>query len=521
MVSATPTPWNFKPGIQRDGTRLDKDACQDGQWTRFQRGRPRKIGGYKRIIGELLNPSRELHEYASGNNVYYHVGESDNLEAFYLDPAGNPSGLYDRTPSGFVTSPYNDWQFDASFDTGGDAVLLIGHAAQNLLNIASTDDQPYYTGDITDDAALTEVSGSDVSGGVVVLNPFTFRYGNAGYVAWSDANQPTVLSGGVSGDARIAATKVVKGLPLRGTTSGPAGLFWCLDQLVRASFTTSAAVWQFDTLSSDVSVLSANSIVELDGIYYWVGMDRFQMYNGVVREIPNDMNFNFFFDNLNLQQRSKVFAHKVPRYGEIWWCFPRGSATECNHAVILNVREGSWCDTPLPDDFRTCSAYAQMYPYPIMGSFTVDADTNGYAIWQHEFGTDKVFGTSSFAIKSYFQTNDMTLTMTPDGTGPGNNKNISVAFVEPDFVQSGDLTLTVLQRGNARSPVMTSDPNIITPQTDAGVPTSEQLVPLKQDARQIAYRVESNVAGGNYQMGVVMHHISPSEGRLTQGPGPT
>lgn len=518
MAESTPVPWTFKPGVQRDGTRFDSDSCVESEWCRWQRGRPRKIGGYRRIIAELINPARELHTFASGNNVYFHAGESDNLEGLYLDPSGNPSAIYDRTPSGFVTSPYNDWQFDASYDTGGTATVLIAHAARNLLNIASTDEQPYYTGDITATTALTAVSGSDVSGGACVLNPFTFRYGNDGFVGWSDANQPTVLTGGASGDARISAAKVVKALPLRGTTTGPAGLFWALDSLVRASFTTSAAIWQFDTLSSDVSILSSGSIVEYDGIYYWIGMDRFQMYNGVIREIPNDMNFNFFFDNLNFDERSKVFAFKVPRFGEIWWCFPRGDATECNWAIILNVREGSWYDTPLPSDARTCAAYAQVYPYPVMGSATVDPVTNGYALWRHETGTDKVFGSSSYAIRSWFETNDITLIVQPGGQAPGVNTNISVQFVEPDFVQAGNLSLTMYQRGNARSPVATSDPMIITPQIAAGVPGDEQLTPLKKEARQVAFRVESNVAGGNFEMGNVLLHMQQGGHELKQGP---
>ena len=36
---------NPGPGIQRDGTSFDTNLCIDGQWVRFYRGRPKKIGG--------------------------------------------------------------------------------------------------------------------------------------------------------------------------------------------------------------------------------------------------------------------------------------------------------------------------------------------------------------------------------------------------------------------------------------------------------------------------------------------
>ncbi len=69
--------------------------------------------------------------------------------------------------------------------------------------------------------------------------------------------------------------------------------------------------------------MSPNAVVDYDGVYFWAGVDRFLMYNGVVREVPNVMNLNWFFDGLDPRQRAKVFAFKNPRYGEIWWCYPR------------------------------------------------------------------------------------------------------------------------------------------------------------------------------------------------------
>lgn len=46
------------PGIQRDGTVFDKQFYNDGEWVRFQRGRPRKILGY-RVISDQLYSSME------------------------------------------------------------------------------------------------------------------------------------------------------------------------------------------------------------------------------------------------------------------------------------------------------------------------------------------------------------------------------------------------------------------------------------------------------------------------------
>ena len=56
-------PIRSEPGVKRDGTRFEGDFYVDGQWVRFQRGLPRKIGGYRAISKYLREVGRALHEY--------------------------------------------------------------------------------------------------------------------------------------------------------------------------------------------------------------------------------------------------------------------------------------------------------------------------------------------------------------------------------------------------------------------------------------------------------------------------
>ena len=61
-----------KPGIQRDGTLFDKEFYVDGRWVRFQRNRPRKMGGYRQITPALAGPSRGVFVVVKNtfNNIY-------------------------------------------------------------------------------------------------------------------------------------------------------------------------------------------------------------------------------------------------------------------------------------------------------------------------------------------------------------------------------------------------------------------------------------------------------------------
>ena len=78
------------------------------------------------------------------------------------------------------------------------------------------------------------------------------------------------------------------------------------------------------------------------------------------------MNQNYFFDNLNYAQRQKVWATKVPRYGEIWWFYPHGDSEECNNCIIYNVRENAWYDGGFsPGAARSAGYFSQVFRFPV------------------------------------------------------------------------------------------------------------------------------------------------------------
>lgn len=576
------------PGIKRDGTKFEGDQYVDGQWVRFQRGLPRKIGGYRSINKFLRGLPRALHEYTQDLLTYVHAGSANRLERFFIDGTFNTSVITDRTPpSGFTPNAGNLWQFATAYDTTS-GNQLVAQVAPNLNCICNSDGGALFVGDLLGTSALTQVTAVptnfSATGGVVTLPPYTFAFGNDGYAAWSVPNNPADFTGSGAGNAYITGQKIVKAMPLRGGPgNSPSGLFWSADSLIRGTYIGGTAVFQFDTISTQSSILSSNSVIEYDGIFFWIGTDRFLSFNGVVREVENNMNINFFFDNLNYSQRQKVFAYKVPRFGEIWWCFPFGDSTEPNHAIIYNVRENTWYDTALPNDGRGAGLFPAVFSKPLLsgvapqeaaafeaGVFTggtgyTAGDTltlvgglgqiaaeltvstvgaggvitavtvtnagqyneipinpvsvtggsgsaatfdiafdNPYKFWVHEVGTDEIDGLTLNPVQSFFETADLSLPVTAQV-----NKALQVLMLEPDFAQSGDMTVQVMGRANARAPEVNGTPMtfVETPQTP-----QEQVVFLKTQRRELRFRFESNTLGGDYQMGLVLAHVQPGDG---------
>ena len=526
------------PGIKRDGTRFEGDQYVDGQWVRFQRGLPRKMGGYRSINKYLQAVVRTLHEYTLDQLTYIHAGSANRVERFYIDGGLNTSVIADRTPLTLVESDANLWQFDVD-TAGGSGLQILAQVAPNLNCICNSEGGQVFYGDEFGTGRLTEITNFppiySATGGVVALHPYTVIFGNDGFVMWSTPGDPTDYTGTGAGNAYVTGQKIVRGLPLRGGPgNSPSGLLWSADSLIRMSYTGDAtAAFQFDTISAQSSILSAQSPIEYDGVFYWIGTDRFLMFNGVVREIENNMNINFFFDNLNYSQRQKVFAMKVPRFGEIWWCFPKDDSLEPNHAVVYNVRENTWYDTPLPNGGRSAGLFPAVFRKPLMTGVVSDAaptveritedediritenndirltetsDVPQYRFWVHEIGTDEIDGLIVNPIRSFFETADLSLPVQSQ-----TNNALQVLMMEPDFVQSGPMTVQAMGRANARAPEVNGEIKTIVenPQTP-----QEQVIYFKEQRRELRFRFESNCVGGDYQMGLILAHVQPGDGTV-------
>ena len=510
------------------------------------------------------------------------------------------------------------WTFDIAYDPSGFNFSGIGHFTEALITPDTTTKYPVFFGPLLPDtsnglyewsgALLRDVDGEnptgaiiEADGGVVALYPFIFVSGSAGFIANNhvtsfDVDNPgqygTISlqdwNGPTANSVNVSSGKILTAIPVRGGTTSPSGLFWATDALIRVSFTGQTPLyWRYDLVSTDCTTLSKDCVIEQDGIYYWVGIDRFYLYNGTVQTLPNDMNLNYFFDNLNFSQRGKVFGVSVKRFNEIWWFYPHGQdQTECNNAIVYNTKDKIWYDmgrSPLCQ--RSAAVPAQVFPYPVMASnefefqigsaFELVSPTNitdlvvegnvepnlpgsyitfdnvnpqgnvyrvasatfnettnlttitlqetlseapaigsyiyqylgGYGFYQHEFGRDKIFYQSTNSILSSFTTNDISFIGgdPSQDAAAGTNRRIKIFRVEPDFVQSGDMTLEYFGRGYSRGPESKSDTFIFTPTTEK--------IDTRVEYRQVRLKFSSNSLDGHYEMGRNMIIAVPGDER--------
>ena len=520
---SAPFSLDFQPGISRDGTNFDSSRWLDCLWARWRLGRPRKMGGFSNAFAGLKGVPRRIHMFYDGTNIIAHIGTTNSIQQVIINAAtGAFVSTADRTPAGFAASIYNGFTMDAIFDTTSQAVQLLVHYTQDTRFLSNPVPTLPLIGIINAQTPLAGLvqpgnlfggtyAAPFVSGGIVCSQPYAWAFDTAGKVSWSAPNLPNYLGvvGGTSGagTARISAQKIVQGIALRGGgVNSPAALFWTLSELISATFIGGVPVWAFNTVSPSASILSSDSVVEYDGLYFWAAVGRFMVYNGTVVELPNTQNQDWFFDNLNWQYAARCQAFKIPQYGEIWFCAPLFGNTECSHAVIYNVRENCWYDTVLPNGGRSCGYFAQGLRYPIMCGSTANA--NGlWDMWLHENGTDQVNADNSVApIRSYVETGWLG---GPKNTPPSDD-GLSIQQLEPDIIQTGDLSTWLVYAPNARANTNVTNalPIRFTPMTP-----QEQLVSFNETSRLFKLHIESNVIGGSYILGRNLLHGQTSDAR--------
>ena len=672
-------------GIKRDGTVFQADQYTDGVWCRFQRGDPKKIGGFATLFTSFNGIYRGMINVPYNGVNYVFAGTANNLDVFttgttygagsgpyianmlpgivqatvtantttQITIAGDGSTVFaagkkiiftnsstateytvssatytgsptnhtviiftPAAPAGtiaeawlkgtsFTADTRNNWQFDAQFSPAGGSLNLLAHPGLNLQNIDSGVETQVLVGNVAPDAdndyyfsGLSDSAGQNptyqtisVDGGVCVLYPFIFVYGSHGYIANNNVSsiyaEQTLYdwNGPLANQVNVSSSKIVKGMPMRGGTNAPSGLFWATDSLIRVSFNSQATAnyWSYDIISSQISIMSSNSVVEMDGLYFWMGVDRFYFYGGTVKVLPNDKNVNWLFNNLNYSQRQKVWATKVPRYNEIWFFYPRGTATECTDAIIYNVKDQLWYDAGQAIGARrSCGYTTELFPTPIWAGWEYDTTVSnpvtviatpsgataptssqfyvsgdisgtispgdsvvfstdltdprkvygvtssvfsfthsatlvtlstpitvsipagtlvypisgGYTIWQHEHGLNQVTLASELAVYSSITTSDISwLTGNPsEDTKLGINRRMHLRRVEPNFIQSGTMAMTILGRKFAGGQSEeNSGPYYFTQDTGK--------IDLRVEHRLIRLQFVSNDIDGNFEMG--------------------
>jgi hypothetical protein len=312
-------------------------------------------------------------------------------------------------------------------------------------------------------------------------------------VRWSDQENPYEWVPAVtnqSGEFRLSSGSFIMGA--RNTRQEI--LVWTDAAIYSMQYLGPPYVWGFQILMDNISVMSPNSMITINNVTYWMGVDKFYMYSGRVETLPCSL-WQYTFEDINKEQAFQVFCGGNESYNEVWWFYCSNGSNVINKYIIYNYLERSWYYGTLG---RTAWLDSGLRQYPMA------ADYNSRMLF-HEAAVDDVSGITPVPINAYVQSSDFDI-------GDGHNFGF-VWRILPDVNFNGSnvnnpyVTMRVKPRQNSGAPYGASDnPEVISGDnfSAASVYNVQEFtgqVYTRLRGRQLAFRIESDSLGVAWQLG--------------------
>jgi hypothetical protein len=288
---------------------------------------------------------------------------------------------------------------------------------------------------------------------------------------WTASSTNTAGSQKLSGGSKIVGARRAQGQVL----------VWTDTDLHSMQYTGPPYTFGFQQIASQCGAAGPNAMVVSNSVAYWVGQHNFYMYDGSVKALPSPVR-RYIFDDLNLQQRSKIVAGLNQEFQEVWWFYPSGTTTENNKYVIFNYAEGVWAIGSID---RTAWVDREVYNLPIALKSTGE-------IYNHELGDSD----DGSAMSAFIESAEFDL-------GEGDELFLMSRII-PDITQdTGTIDVTF----NAK--LYPHDaPTVYGPYT---ISTTTEKVDTRVRARQMSIKFSSDSATGDrWRIGTPRIDIKPA-----------
>jgi len=407
-----------------------------------------------------------------------------------------PSGLSVGTVYFVVSSTGNT--FSLALTVGGAAITTTSGSASGLyfvsqrgidLTLLSDADCPIFQNSliVSDASRFLLVFGTNDYGSTV-LDPMLIR--------WSDQENPFVWSPSITNQA--GSIRLSHGSEIITVLQSRQEIVVLTDQAIYSlQYLGPPFIWKTELLGDNISVAGPNAVTLASGVTYWMGIDKFYMYDGRVQTLSCDLR-RYVFQDLNISQRQQIYGSTSEAFNEIWWFYCSLNSTTCDRYVVYNYVENAWYYGTMD---RSAWLDSGLQPFPI-------AATYSNRLVNQEDGIDDQETNTPVAINAYISSSEFDI-------GDGHNFGF-VYRVIPDLTFAGStadaaqVTMTLYPMQNSGSGTGNPGSAPVTRSTSYNI-TEEFTgqIYTRVRGRQMIFKIESTGAGTNWQLGAPRIDIRP------------
>jgi hypothetical protein len=254
-------------------------------------------------------------------------------------------------------------------------------------------------------------------------------------------------------------------------------------------------------------------VAQASGVVYWMGVDKFYMYDGRINTLNCDLR-KFIYQDINLGQGQQVFASTNEGFNEVWFFYCSANSTTIDRYVIYNYVEanpaggkGIWYYGTMA---RTAWLDSGLRDYPISAN-VLNISTATSNILNQEYGLDNNETGTPVGIDSYISSCEFDI---DDGDKFG-----FVWRMLPDLTFSGsdasptpEVVYTLYPMQNSGSGTGTAVTGNVDKLTGASYTVTEGFtgqINTRVRGRQLILKVGSTNLGTAWQLGSTRIDIRP------------
>jgi len=312
------------------------------------------------------------------------------------------------------------------------------------------------------------------------FDPMTVRWSNQeDYSNWT----PSVSS--TSGETILTdGTKIVGAVRSRNAIT-----IWTDNSLWQMQYVGPPFTFNFRQLGTNCGMIGPHAGVDYNGTPIWMGYENFYAYDGQVRNLPATIR-RYVFDNLNIDQKDKIYAGINSEFKEIMWLYPSTDSDECDSYVLYSPEENYWT-------YGSCF-WTTFADRTIFGNtITTGATVSGSNLYNNE-PTD-IFTGNGGSLTSFIESGDFDIA---DG-----NELMFMDKIIPDFdINTGNIKFSIKTKQYPESTDITEKGPFV-------ISNTTQKVDMRARGRQGRIRVSCDSTGTKWRWGSLRLAVQPDGGR--------
>lgn len=366
-------PLAIPPGINKNATSYTRRGrWEDCNLVRNSEGSVKAVGGWVRRVDSMNDPISALVTDAAveivrdviawtDNSLAVNIALGSNVKFYHLDSLGvitdiTPTGVIPSGPAattifGYGQGIYSIGAYGVENDNTGQPPVpptrwVFDTFGEDLV-YAQRGVGPIY---ILDPTLLTSVNAtttfsapSDVQDIVVTDQRIVMALGPSGNprrVVWCDQEDVSDWVPAIdnqAGDQDLVGNgRLVRGINVLNQV-----LILSDNDAHIARYVGPPLVYGFELVGRNCGPATPYSVIGTERFAVWFGKRTFWLFDGSLKMLECEV-IDFFMNNLNFAQISKMFAVTIQEFNEVWWFYQSASGVEVDSYLAWDYIQNTW-----------------------------------------------------------------------------------------------------------------------------------------------------------------------------------